>query len=461
MARSERIYICTKCASEHARWQGQCSHCGEWNVLEESFSTPKKQTPKAGAAPKLLGAIEVRQDLRFTTGASEFDRVLGGGLVAGSVILIGGNPGAGKSTLLMQALGFLAQDHRVCYVSGEESSAQIVLHARRLGLDKRSIHILAENDLGNILQAMDQLRPQILVIDSIQVMHTGEQSGAAGGVSQVRECSVRLMEYAKSRECSVLIVGHVTKEGSLAGPRVLEHLVDASLLLESTEDTRYRTLRALKNRFGKVNEVGIFAMLDSGLKSVRNSSAIFLSQAREPSPGSVTAVVREGSRPMLVEIQALVDPQVSAYPRQLAVGLDTNRIGLLLAVLGCHCGIAPKNNNVYINVVGGLRVEETATDLPVLLALVSVLKKRPLPARFAAFGELGLNGEIRPSPYGQERIAAAARHGFNQLLVPKANAPGDQREAQVRTASHLNAAIELAFDIEATKQTRKKAGSLS
>lgn len=457
MARREHVYVCQQCASQHARWQGQCNNCGEWNTLVETSSTTRPTT-KTGPAPKLLGEVKVREDLRFATGASEFDRVLGGGLVAGSVILLGGNPGAGKSTLLMQALGFLAQDHRVCYVSGEESSAQIVLHARRLGLDKHRIHILAENDLGKILQAMDQLRPQVVVIDSIQVMHTGEQGGAAGGIAQVRECSVQLMEYAKSRECAVLIVGHVTKEGSLAGPRVLEHLVDASLLLESTEDTRYRTLRALKNRFGKVNEVGIFAMVESGLKSVRNPSAIFLAQSPEPSLGSVTAVIREGSRPMLVEIQALIDPQISAYPRQLAVGLDTHRLGLLLAVLGCHCGLAPKNNNVYINVVGGLRVEETATDLPVLLALVSVMKKQALPARFAAFGELGLNGELRPSPYGQERIAAATRHGFNRLLVPQANAPGEQaNDGQVATASHLNDAIQLAF---ASKVARpQKTGS--
>ncbi len=461
----DSVYICGDCGGRHSRWQGQCNHCGKWNTLKEDNNVAEKSrhTQKALKAlkslppAKLLGDIQIREDIRFSTGSAELDRVLGGGLVAGSVILIGGSPGAGKSTLLMQAMADLSRNYRVCYVSGEESESQIVLHARRLGVSQCPIRVLAANDLGKILATMERDKPDLMVIDSIQVMHSAEQSGTAGGVAQVRECAMRLMEYAKSAGCAVLIIGHVTKEGSLAGPRVLEHLVDASLLLESTEDTRYRTLRALKNRFGRVNEVGIFAMTETGLKGVRNPSAIFLSRSDTPIAGSVTGIVREGSRPMLVEVQSLADSQVTAYPRQIVIGMDANRAGLLMAVLNCHCGISPKNNNIYISLVGGLRVEETATDLPLLLAVVSILKNKVPPPKFAAFGEVGLNGEIRPSAYGQERIEAAVRHGFHNLLVPEANAPAKSFDARIRTSSHIGHAIETMFEMAAAEtQSRKK-----
>lgn len=422
------------------QWQGQCGQCGQWNTLREEIV--KKSSPASRqtvAEPQMLSQLAFKEETIFPTGIGELDRVLGGGLVTGSVILIGGHPGAGKSTLLLQALSHLANEHRVCYVSGEESPNQLLVHARRLDINQQDIYILAEKSIENILTAAARLSPQVLVVDSIQVMQSSANPTTAGSITQVRECAMQLMEYAKASGCVVIIVGHVTKEGVLAGPKVLEHTVDTSLLLESTEDARYRTLRAQKNRFGTINEIGLFAMTDKGMKQVRNPSAIFLSQNKEPVLGSATALVREGSRSLLVEIQALVDAQVTAYPRRVSVGLDAQRLAILLAVLSCHCSLSFANNNVFINVVGGLRIAEPSTDLPCLLALVSVVTKRFLPPQTASFGEVGLTGEIRPQTYGLERITAAQRHGFEQIILPRANLPpkkvGDIKIIPVQTVA--------------------------
>ena len=442
----QKKYACKACGQEYLQWQGRCPHCQEWDSLTKIVQPVGGPSIEDVPQPQVLRKMDFKEDMRFSTGISEFDRALGGGLVAGSIILIGGNPGTGKSTLLLQALAHLAARFRVCYVSGEESSNQLLMHAHRLGIQDKDIFVLAEKQLERILAAAEEFSPQVLVVDSIQVTYSAAQPSSAGGVSQVRECALRLMEYAKSSDCTVILVGHVTKEGQLAGPNVLEHTVDASLLLESTDDVRFRTLRAQKNRFGALNEIGLFAMTEQGMKPVRNPSAIFLSQQKEPRLGSSTAIVREGSRSLLVEIQALVDTQVTAYPRRIAVGLDSQRLMILLAVLSCHCSLNFTNSNVFVNVVGGLRIEETSTDLPCLLSLVSVLTKRFLPFRSAAFGEVGLNGEIRPQPFGQERIAAAVRHGFKQLIIPQANMPRTKPpEIQLRGVSTVAESLQFCF----------------
>lgn len=447
MQQAKTLYICDACGQEYLQWQGRCSHCRQWGSLKEAprRTTTAKKSIKDVAAPQVLRQVDFKEELRFSTGIAELDGVLGGGLVAGSIILIGGNPGAGKSTLLLQSLGHLATSQRVCYVSGEESLNQLLMHARRLDVHDKDIYVLAEKQLERILAAAARFSPQVLVVDSIQVIYSADQSSMAGGVSQVRECALKLMEYAKSSDCAIIMVGHVTKEGQLAGPNVLEHTVDASLLLESTEDARFRTLRARKNRFGALNEIGLFAMTEEGMKQVRNPSAIFLSQHRGPTLGSSTAIIREGSRSLLVEIQALVDTQVTAYPRRVAVGLDSQRVAILLAVLSCHCSLSFANSNVFVNVVGGLRVEETSTDLPCLLSLVSVLTKRLLPPQFASFGEVGLNGEIRPQSFGEERIAAAQRHGFNRIMIPQANMPRTKAAAGITGVRTVAEALKLCF----------------
>jgi len=450
MPQPKKLYLCSNCGREYAQWQGQCSQCNEWNTLKaETAKAPlSHKVPK----PQILSQLSFKEETIFPTGISELDRVLGGGMVTGSVILIGGHPGAGKSTLLLQALSHLASQHKVCYVSGEESPNQLLVHAQRLGISQQGIYILAEKAVESILAAATKLAPQVLVVDSIQVIHSNANPASAGGITQVRECAMKLMEYAKSSGCVVIIVGHVTKEGVLAGPKVLEHTVDTSLLLESTEDARYRTLRAQKNRFGTINEIGLFAMTDEGMKQVRNPSAIFQSQNKEPVLGSATALVREGSRSLLVEIQALVDTQVTAYPRRISVGLDPQRVAILLAVLSCHCSLGFANNNVFINVVGGLRIAEPSTDLPCLLALVSVVTKRLLPAQTASFGEVGLTGEIRPQTYGLERIIAAQRHGFEQVILPKANLPRKKINGiKVIPAQTVAEALSICFTDKAKK----------
>lgn len=377
----------------------------------------------AQAQVQVLSAIDVQEQPRLNTGLREFDRVLGGGLVPGSAVLIGGHPGAGKSTLLLQTLYHLAARCAVLYVTGEESAQQVALRARRLALDSTAVNILTETNVTEITRCAEQLEPQVLVIDSIQVMVAPDVESAPGSVSQVRESAAWLVRFAKQTGTVLVIVGHVTKEGSLAGPKVLEHMIDASVMLESSADSRFRTLRVTKNRFGAVNELGIFAMLDNGLKEVKNPSSIFLNRASEAQPGSAVTVIWEGTRPLLIELQALVDTTAMGHPRRIAVGLDSNRLSMLLAVLHRHGGIFTGDQDVFINVVGGVRVTETAIDLATLLAIVSSLRDRPVANDWMVFGEVGLSGEIRPVPNGQQRIAEAAKHGFKTALIPKANQP--------------------------------------
>lgn len=457
MALAKKLFVCTVCHNEYPQWQGKCVTCKSWNSLQEkSTQLNSKNIMRSGRLeslpqdfirPTALSEIKVQKELRFSCGFGEFDRVLGGGLVAGSVILIGGNPGAGKSTLLLQSMASLGHNKSVCYVSGEESINQLVLHSLRLGISKENISLLAENRLENILAAVYEMKPQVLVVDSIQTIYSAEQSSMMGGISQVRECAARLMEYAKQSNCAVLMIGHVTKEGTLAGPRVLEHIVDVSLVLESTDDAKYRTLRAQKNRFGAVNEIGVFAMTDKGIRQVANPSAIFMSHNSEPKMGSAIAVIHEGSRQLLVEIQALVDTHTTTNPGRVSVGLDSSRMALLLAVLNCHCSLPLANSNVFLNIVGGLRVEETGIDLACMLALVSVITKRILPSKLAAFGEIGLSGEIRPSPYGHERIKTAFRQGISKILIPKANDPKNSlKDKGILRVATIGEALKLAFE---------------
>jgi DNA repair protein RadA/Sms len=372
---------------------------------------------------QVLDDINVAEAPRFTSGTGEFDRVLGGGLVPGSAILIGGNPGAGKSTLLLQTLCHLAATMSALYVTGEESLQQVAMRANRLGLPTNKLQMLAETDVQSILIAAQQVAPKLLVVDSIQVMHMSDVASAPGSVSQVRECAAALTRFAKQTGTVLLLVGHVTKDGSLAGPKVLEHMVDCSIMIEGSDDSRYRTLRGTKNRFGAVNELGVFAMTEQGLKEVKNPSAIFLSRNAEVSAGSVVMVVWEGTRPLLVELQALVDISSFGNPRRVAVGADQNRLAMLLAVLHRHGGLQLGDQDVFVNVVGGVKVMETGADLALILAMVSSFRDRALPQDLVVFGEVGLSGEIRPVPGGQDRLKEAAKHGFKRAIVPKANVP--------------------------------------
>jgi DNA repair protein RadA/Sms len=370
-----------------------------------------------------LGEIDLKELPRLATGVGELDRVLGGGLVHGSAILIGGHPGAGKSTLLLEILCQLAKNQAALYITGEESLQQVAMRAQRLGLPMDKLQMLAETNVQEIARLAGQAQPKIIVIDSIQVMHMAEVPSAPGSVTQVRECAAYLTRYAKQTGTILFLVGHVTKDGSLAGPKVLEHMIDTFIMLEGSNDSRYRTLRGHKNRFGAVNEIGVFAMTGQGLKEVKNPSAIFLSRAQEPAPGSVVMVVWEGTRPLLVEIQALVDDNGFGSPRRVAVGVDQNRLSMLLAILHRHGGIQAGDQDVFVNVVGGVKVMETSADLAVLMAIVSSLKNRVLPQDLVVFGEVGLSGEIRPVPSGQERLQEAAKHGFKRAIVPRSNAP--------------------------------------
>ncbi|GIX21731.1 MAG: DNA repair protein RadA [Gammaproteobacteria bacterium] len=426
MAKSTRLYQCEACGAEAPKWSGQCPACGAWNSLHERHVTPAPRAgallaPAAGAEPCDLDAVPAIDQARTPTGLSEFDRVLGGGLVDGAVVLLGGDPGVGKSTLLLQALAALADRRRALYVSGEESLQQVGLRARRLGLADRPLRLLADTVIERVLETAAKERAELLVIDSIQTMFSEALASAPGSVAQVRECAARLVRFAKDRAVTVFIVGHVTKEGALAGPRVLEHMVDTVLYFEGEPGSRYRMVRAVKNRFGAAHELGVFAMLEDGLKPVTNPSAIFLSRHARPVPGSVVTVALEGTRPLLVEVQALVDAAAAAPPRRLAVGLDGGRLALLLAVLHRHTGAELGNRDVFANVVGGVRLGETAADLAVLLAVRSSLYDKPLPDKLVVFGEVGLAGEIRPVPNGEARLAAAAKHGFARALMPAAN----------------------------------------
>ena len=412
MAKAKSIYSCTECGATSPKWQGQCPGCNAWNTLVETVAekaTPNSRFESLAPAAKLqnLSEIEARESERIPTGIGEFDRALGGGLVAGGVVLIGGDPGIGKSTLLLQALSHLSVGHKVLYVSGEESGEQVALRARRLGLDTRGLQLMAEINLERILSTLQAEMPTVAVIDSIQTLWSDQLSSAPGSVAQVRECAAQLTRLAKQVGITVILVGHVTKEGALAGPRVLEHIVDTVLYFEGDTHSSFRLVRAFKNRFGAVNELGVFAMTETGLKGVSNPSALFLSQHGQDVPGSCVMVTQEGTRPLLVEIQALVDT-AHGNPRRLTVGLEAQRLAMLLAVLHRHAGIVCFDQDVFVNAVGGVKITEPAADLAVLLSISSSLKNKPLPSKLIVFGEVGLAGEIRPAPRGQERLKEAA-----------------------------------------------------
>ncbi|MDQ5945336.1 MAG: hypothetical protein QG619_756 [Pseudomonadota bacterium] len=427
MSKSKTIYICTECGASAPKWQGQCPGCNLWNTLVESVeekASPAARFQSLAPASRLqtLSEIEAREEERIATGIGEFDRALGGGLVAGGVVLIGGDPGIGKSTLLLQALAGLSEAHPVLYVSGEESGEQVALRARRLSLDTRRLQLLAEINLEKILTTLQTEKPLVAVIDSIQTLWSDQLSSAPGSVAQVRECAAQLTRLAKTAGITIVLVGHVTKEGALAGPRVLEHIVDTVLYFEGDTHSSFRLVRAFKNRYGAVNELGVFAMTDRGLKGVSNPSALFLSQHGQAVPGSCVMVTQEGTRPLLVEIQALVD-QSHGNPRRLTVGLEAQRLAMLLAVLHRHAGVVCFDQDVFVNAVGGVKITEPAADLAVLMAIISSLKNKALPDKLIVFGEVGLAGEIRPAPRGQERLKEAAKLGFTRALIPEANRP--------------------------------------
>ena len=445
-------YVCNDCGAEFSRWQGQCSACKAWNTISEvrliSASNSTKNDRFSGYAGETrakiqtLSEISLQETPRFTSGFKELDRVLGGGIVPGSATLIGGHPGAGKSTLLLQVMCGLAKNMTALYVTGEESLQQVAMRANRLNLPTDKLNMLSETSVEQICNLADQLKPQIIVVDSIQVMHLSDIQSSPGSVAQVRECASFLTRYAKTRQVAIIMVGHVTKDGTLAGPKVLEHAIDCSLLLEGEADSRFRTLRSHKNRFGAVNELGVFGMTEQGLREVKNPSAIFLSRGDEQTPGSSVMVLWEGTRPLLVEIQALVDHSMLANPRRVAVGLEQNRLALLLAVLHRHGGLQMSDQDVFVNVVGGVKVGETGADLALLLALISSFRNRPLPQDLVVFGEVGLAGEIRPVTSGQERISEAAKHGFKRAIVPFANKPKSAVEnMEVFTVKKLSDAL--------------------
>ncbi len=435
-SKTKTAYVCNECGADFTKWQGQCSECGTWNSLSEVRlgPTPTDRSARfegyAGAPAgevQTLAEISLEDLPRLSSGAGEFDRVLGGGFVSGSVVLIGGSPGAGKSTLLLQTLCHLAGQMPALYVTGEESMQQVAMRAQRLGVPTDKLQMLSETNVESICATAQKIRPKVMVVDSIQVVHMADIQSAPGSVSQVRESAAYLTRFAKQTGTVVILVGHVTKDGSLAGPKVLEHMIDCSILLEGDNDSRFRTLRGNKNRFGAVNELGVFAMTEQGMKAVNNPSAIFLQRAEEIASGSVVMVMWEGTRPLLVEIQALVDDSHTGNPRRVAVGLDQNRLAMLLAVLHRHGGIMMADQDVFVNVVGGVRVMETSADLALLLAIVSSFRDRALPEDLMVFGEVGLSGEIRPVPSGQERLREAAKHGFRKAIVPKGNAPREKK----------------------------------
>ncbi len=435
--KNKNAFVCNECGSDYKKWQGQCTDCGAWNSLSEVRlgPTPTNRAAKfegyAGGASgnkiQTLAEIALNEVPRFSSGTGEFDRVLGGGFVPGSVVLIGGNPGAGKSTLLLQTLCNLARTMPALYITGEESLQQVAMRAQRLGLPTDQLQMLSETSVEAICAIAQQVTPKVMVIDSIQVMHMEDIASAPGSVSQVRESAAYLTRFAKQTGTVLILVGHVTKDGSLAGPKVLEHMIDCSILLEGDNDSRFRTLRGNKNRFGAVNELGVFAMTEQGMREVSNPSAIFLQRAEDAASGSVVMVMWEGTRPLLIEIQALVDDSHLGNPRRVAVGMDQNRLAMLLAVLHRHGGIMVGDQDVFVNVVGGVKVMETSADLALLLAVVSSFRDKVLPQDLIVFGEVGLSGEIRPVPSGHERLREAAKHGFKRAIVPFANAPRDKQ----------------------------------
>ena len=452
MARDKSIYVCSECGGSNAKWLGKCPQCEAWNTLVETAA--EAGAGKAQRYPSLakalpvatLSEIEASDVDRQSTGVEELDRVLGGGIVAGGVVLIGGDPGIGKSTLLLQALDSLSRRMKSLYVTGEESGAQIALRSRRLGLDGSQVRVMAEIQLERILATLDIEQPAVCVIDSIQTVYTDQLSSAPGSVAQVRECAAQLTRAAKRSGITIILVGHVTKEGALAGPRVLEHIVDTVLYFEGDTHSSFRLVRAIKNRYGAVNEIGVFAMTERGLKGVANPSAIFLSTHGEPVPGTCVLVTLEGTRPLLVEIQALVDSG-GPSPRRLSVGIERDRLAMMLAVLHRHAGIACNDQDVFVNAVGGVRISEPAADLAVMLAIQGSLRGKPLPRGFVAFGEVGLAGEVRPAPRGQERLKEAAKLGFSVAVVPKANAPKGSAKAIEGLTIHAVERIEEAIEV--------------
>jgi DNA repair protein RadA/Sms len=448
MAKSKTQYVCQKCGAFSAKWSGQCADCGDWNTLVETVVEAARA--RAGrsltASPvQKLDEVSTQGEARTPSGLSEMDRVLGGGIVPGAVILIGGDPGIGKSTLLLQVLATLEGKLNTLYITGEESLQQVHLRAMRLGLPRLDLPVMAETSVEQIIAQLFAQKPGLVVVDSIQTLNTDTLDSAPGSVSQVRECAAQLVRYAKSSQTAVILVGHVTKEGAIAGPRVLEHMVDTVLYFEHDAGSRYRIVRAVKNRFGAVNELGVFAMTDAGLKEVTNPSALFLSRHDAPVPGSVITVTRQGSRPLLVEVQALVDPSQLGNPRRVTLGLEANRLNMLLAVLHRHGGITLGDQDVYVNVVGGMRIQETAADLPLLLAALSSYRNRPLPNDLVVFGEVGLAGEIRPVQNGEERLHEALKHGFKRAIIPEANRPrkAAKLEMDIQPVATLQAALGL------------------
>ena len=429
MAKAKSLYSCSECGGQSLKWQGQCPHCNAWNTLLETVAEVgggggnRYSALAADGKLQTLAEVEAYEIPRAPTGVAELDRVLGGGLVPGAVVLIGGDPGIGKSTLLLQALAHMSATQRVLYVSGEESPQQIALRAQRLALDAGRVALLAEINLEKILALLQREKPKVAVIDSIQTVYSEALQSAPGSVAQVRECAAQLTRYAKQSGTSIIFVGHVTKEGTLAGPRVLEHIVDTVLYFEGETSSSFRLVRAFKNRFGAVNELGVFAMTEKGLREVNNPSALFLSHHAQAVAGSCVMVTQEGTRPLLVELQALVDEAHAPNPRRLSVGLEQNRLAMLLAVLHRHAGIACFDQDVFVNAVGGVRISEPAADLPVLMAVVSSFKNRPLPPKLVIFGEVGLAGEVRPVQRGQERLKEAVKLGFTHAMIPHANAP--------------------------------------
>ncbi len=453
MSKRKVAYVCSECGSEFPRWQGQCSDCKAWNTISEFVVSSAKSSASgyagyAGqttATVQTLDSIDLQALPRFSSGFKELDRVLGGGIVPGSATLIGGSPGAGKSTLLLQTMCELAKQKNALYVTGEESLQQVALRANRLGLATDKLRLLAETNIDTICQLALKEKPELMVIDSIQVMHVADVQSAPGSVSQVRESAAYLTRFAKQNHIAILLVGHVTKEGNLAGPKVLEHCIDCSMMLDGDSDSRFRTLRGHKNRFGPINELGVFAMTDKGMREVHNPSAIFLSRS-EPAAGSVVMVIWEGTRPLLVEVQALVDDSAMSQPKRLTVGLEQNRLAMLLAVMHRHGQLLMHDQDVFINVVGGVKISETSADLALLIAMISSFKNVTLANDLIVFGEVGLAGEIRPVPNGTERLSEAVKHGFKRAIVPEANCPKQPLEGmEVIPVARLTDAIDSIF----------------
>ena len=457
MAKAKTVYSCTECGAQFPKWTGQCQDCGDWNTLQEEAAPQKITTnnPKAarfeGFAPQAkvqkLEQVSVKGTPRFTSGLAELDRVLGGGLVPGSVILLGGDPGIGKSTLILQSLALLSASKETLYVTGEESAEQIALRAQRLGVQDADLSLLADNQLEGILEIAIAHKPQVLVIDSIQTLYTDTLQSAPGSVAQVRETASRLVRFGKQTGTIIILVGHVTKEGALAGPRVLEHMVDTVLYFEGERNSSFRLIRAIKNRFGAVNEIGVFAMTDTGLKEVSNPSAMFIKRAQEDATGSVILVSQEGTRPLLVEVQSLVDQSSLANPRRVTVGLDNQRLAMLLAVLNRHAGLSLYDQDVFANVIGGVKVHEPAADLAILLSVLSSFKNKRLDNDLAVFGEVGLTGEIRPVQAGIGRVKEVEKLGFKRVIMPKGNQSGlKSSKLDIIAVNTLEQAVRFAFE---------------